>query len=482
MLSIKKTTETDWQHHKATTSTTIVETYNTSERKGAKLNLINTLGLNNELNSAFRTITLQNNALKVVDSISNGSSAINLYWNMATRATTERIDASTIRLTQNGKTAVLKIVSSNPAVTFTMEHTRSTDPVFYNAAATYERKNPGTVMVGFVANIPANTNVNFTVILTDGAEVPPSVVVPINQILLEIPSPLTANAGNLLYYDESRFDIDTNGKVVISGNANDYAWTPYGTINLENAYGKYFLFRWEGMGTTNTTEGINFGNLLTKAGLDRDSRGEIGVRGGVGTPIDPNEGFRFGLDLTGIPNTIKLQLSSIKFNYITSTKQVTIVNRKDVSKRKVSSNNGYIDVRDLAITAIGGANYPDIASFFNSGTAGNAFRLAGFKFDVLTNNVSAIENPTTNNADAESRMIILPALVKDNCTIRYNSPNTANVKIQIFNMAGVCMYAKDSVNFTGNEIYLNFGQMKSGVYLCQLIDNNEIITKKIIKE
>ena len=481
-LSIKKTTETDWQHHVATTSTTLDETYNTPQRKGAKMNLTNTLGLNNELNAAFRTITLENNVLKVVDSISNGIAAVDVYWNMATRAAAERIDASTLKLTQNGKTAILKVISSNPAVPFTIEYNRSTDPVTYDSTHTFERKNPGTIMLGFISTIPANTGVNFTVTLTDGAEVPPSVTVPVNQILLEIPTPLTANEGNALYYDESRFDFDTTGKSLISGDANNYAWTVYGSTNLDVAKGKNFLFRWEGMSTTETNEGINFGALLTKAGLDRDSKGEIGVRGGASTAIDPNEGFRFGLDLSGMSSSIKLQLSSVKFNYITSGKQVSIVNRNDVSKRKVTSTNGFVDVRDLNITAIGGANYPDIASFFNSGTTGNAFRLAGFKFDVLPYNVSAIDNPTTNSTNAQSRMVIAPAMVKDNFTISYNSPNAFDVKIQIFNMAGVCVYAKDFMNLTGNEININFGQMKSGVYLCQLIDNIGIITRKIVKE
>jgi hypothetical protein len=480
-ISIKKTSETNWQRHVASAQATIDETYNTPERKGSKVNLTSMVGLNRELNAAFRTITIENNSsLRVLDSISNGAESVNLYWNMATRASATIVDASTIKLTQGGKNVLLKVAVSNLAVTFSLEANRSTDPVSYYPDATYERKNPGTIMVGFIATIPANTNVNFTVTITDAAEVPASVLLSTNQLVFEIPTPLTANEGNGLYYDESRFDFDTNGKINISGDANNYAWTPYGVTNLDAAKGKYFLFRWEGMATTTTTEGVNFGNLLTKAGLDRDSGGEIGVRGGASTAIDPNEGFRFGLDLTGMPNTTKLQLTHVKFNYITSSKQVTIVNRADVSKRKIASTNGHIDVRTLNITAVGGVNYPDFASFFNSGTTGNAFRLSGFRFDVLSNNVSAIDNLHTSDSDI--RAVVFPNLVKSNFTIKYNNANTSNVKIQIFDTTGISVYSKQSNNISTKDIEVNFEKMKSGIYFCNIIDNEGIITKKIIKQ
>jgi hypothetical protein len=482
-LSIKKSTETDWQHHFDLSMTTIDETFDTPQRKGAKMNMTNTLGLNGELNAAFRTITLENDSsLKVVDSIANGGQSVDIYWNMATRALARDVGASTIKLTQGGKTVLLKVVSSNPAVNFTLATNRSTDPVTYNPAATYERKNPGSIMVGFTATIPANETVNFTVTITDVAEVPPSVTVPVNQILLEIPTPLTANSGNYLTHDESRFDFDTNGNADISGFANDYAWTAYGSTNLDDAKGQYFLFSWEGMSTTTTTEGANFGGLITKGGLDRDSKGEIGVRGGVSNDIDPNEGFRFGLDLSGMPATTKLQLSAIKFNYLTSDKQVTIVNRNNVAKRMSTSTNGFVDVRDLNITAIGGENYSDIASFFNSGTTGNSFRLAGFKFDVLTNSTTGTSNLPTTNSNSENRAIIFPSSVKNSFTIKYNNTTGSNVEISICNAAGICVYKNKFTNRTNNVIDVNFESMKSGVYLCQIIDNEGALVKKIIKE
>jgi hypothetical protein len=441
------------------------------------------VGLNGELNAAFRTITIENNSsLRVLDSIQNGAESVNLYWNMATRATAAIVDGSTIKLTQGGKTVLLKVSSSNPAVSFTLVINRSTDPVFYDATATYERKNPGTVMVGFTATIPANALVNFTVTLTDGAEVAPTSSVATNQILLQIPSPLTANEGNALYYDESRFDIDANGKVAISGDANDYAWTVYGSTNLDAAKEKYFLFKWEPMGTTTTTEGSNFGSLLTKSGLDRDSNGEIGVRYGESAAIDANEGFHFGLDLSGLTSDIKLQLSYIKLNYLTSTKQATIVNRANVAKRKVTSLNGFVDVRDLNIIAIGGVNYPDLASLFNSGTTGNSFRLTGFKFDVLANSPSGTDNLLTNNFAHEYRATVFPNFVKSNFTIKYRNATTSDVKIRIYDTAGSLVYYNQLNNIESNDIEVNFEKMQSGVYFCNLIDNEGIITKKFIKE
>ena len=181
-----------------------------------------------------------------------------------------------------------------------------------------------------------------------------------------------------------------------------------------------------------------------------------------------------------MPNTTKLQLTHVKFNYITSSKQVTIVNRADVSKRKIASTNGHIDVRTLNITAVGGVNYPDFASFFNSGTTGNAFRLSGFRFDVLSNNVSAIDNLHTSDSDI--RAVVFPNLVKSNFTIKYNNANTSNVKIQIFDTTGISVYSKQSNNISTKDIEVNFEKMKSGIYFCNIIDNEGIITKKIIKQ
>ncbi len=55
------------------------------------------------------------------------------------------------------------------------------------------------------------------------------------------------------------------------------------------------------MGTTNINQGVNYGALLTPAGMDRASTGELGVRGGAGAGIDPNEGFNLGFDLSYLP-------------------------------------------------------------------------------------------------------------------------------------------------------------------------------------
>jgi len=244
------------------------------------------LGLNNELLAANRTAYLVDESyFEVKDYINNGAEPINLYWNMVTKSLVEAISPSKIKLTQGGKTVILEIVSSNPLVTFTLETNRSTDPVFYNPTATADSKNPGTVMLGFEAFIPANNEVTFTVTIKDDAEVAPSSDEPINHIVLDLPTPTTGREGNFLLSDTSEFHINTDGDASIGGESLTYAWRVNGGTNINNADNTKFFFRWTGMATTNVTEGNDYGALLTPAGMDRASTGELGVRGGAGAGI-----------------------------------------------------------------------------------------------------------------------------------------------------------------------------------------------------
>jgi hypothetical protein len=465
-ISIKKASESTWQHHKVDGAATIDEIYDTDAKRGGKVNMKPLLGLNNELQSANRSVYLVDESyLEIKDYLSNGAEPINLYWNMVTKAIVETVSPSKIKLTQGGKTVILEVVSSNPLVSFTLATNRSTDPVFYNPAATEDTKNPGTVMIGFEASIPANNEVTFTVTIKDDAEVAPSSVEPINSIVLDLPNPTTGREGNSLFYDTSELHIDTNGAVSIGGESLNYAWSVYGITNVNSADNSKFFFRWKGMGTTDINQGTNYGAMLTPAGMDRANTGELGVRGGAGAGIDPNEGFNLGFDLSYLSNNVQLQLVKVGVSEVAGTEIGVIVNRQDTSKTitfggsssaatvKFSSVKGDINVENLGIILRGGETNYDVASLFNLGATGS-YRMNKFVFKIIDSPGTCTWNGTnwsnTTGPDSTINAIIAgnySALAKGSFsakTLTVNSGTltieaTKNIKIEngITNNAGL---------------------------------------------
>ncbi|GEM_PF-221363 len=490
-LSIKKTTETTWQKHKVNGNASITEIYDTSAKRGAKIDLKSLIGLNNEVDAITRSIYLVNDSLlEIKDYVDNGNQAINLYWNMATTALVESVSSSKLKLTQGGKTAFLEVILSNSAVSFVLASNRSTDPVSYFPSATYERKNDGSVMVGFTATIPANEIVTFTVKLTDGPEVPPSSTEPVNYILLELPNPNTGLEGNTLYYDASEFHVDHSGDVSIGGISTEYAWNVYGNTNVANALNKKFFFRWYGMATTNTSSGTNYGAILTPAGIDRSANGELGIRGGDSNGIDSNEGFRFGFDASYLPTSVTLQLAKVGVNFVTGSRSGMIVNRKNTSKKIsfggtsssanviLSSGAGLVNVEDLDIKITGGLTDYDMASVFNIGGAGS-FRINKLVFKITSEGEGALmdtsKKPLLEGKSQE--VIIYPNPVTTDLFIA--NLNDGYNTVKIFNSLGVCVLDK----VITNSSKIDLQTLAPGLYIAHITTkDNTLITKKIIKQ
>ncbi|ADY53037.1 hypothetical protein Pedsa_2492 [Pseudopedobacter saltans DSM 12145] len=490
-ISIKKTSETSWQKHKVNGNATITEIYDTSSKRGAKVDLKSLIGLNNELDAINRSIYLVNDTLlEIKDYIDNGNEAINLYWNMATTALIESISPSKLKLTKGGKTAILEIISNNSAVTFTTATNRSTDPVSYFPAATYERKNEGSVMVGFTATIPANEIVTFTVKISNGPEVPPSSTEPINYILLELPNPNTGLEGNSLYYDSSEFHVDNSGDVSIGGIATDYAWNVYGNTNIPDILTKKFFLRWYGMATTNTTTGTNYGAMLTPGGIDRSANGELGIRGGESNGIDLNEGFRFGFDAATLPTTTSLQLVKVGVNFVSGSRSGTIVNRNNTSNKIsfggssssadfiLSSGSGLVNVESLNISIPGGSTNYDMASVFNTGGSGS-FRITKLVFKIISTATSPLmSNKQEANLEKQTKEIIVypnPAMTDifiENLNSKFNT-------VKFFNSLGICVLENKISSSSKIDLYT----LKPGIYTIHIIGkDNTTITKKIIKQ
>ena len=487
-ISIKKASETSWQHHKVDGIATIDEIYDTPSKRGAKVNMKNLLGLNNELLDTNRSVYLVDDSyLEIKDYLSNGAEPINMYWNMVTKSIVETVSPSKIRLTQGGKTVILEIVSSNPAVTFTLATNRSTDPVFYNPTATADSKNPGTVMLGFEASIPANNEVTFTVTIKDDTPLPPSSVEPINNIVLDIPNPTTGLEGNSLFVDTSELYIDANGSASIGGEYENYAWRVNGGTNIDIADATKFFFRWKGMATTNTTSGASYGALLTPGGIDRASDGKMGIRGGVGGGIESSEGFNLGFDASFLPANVQLQIVKIGVDAVLGTRMGEIVNRKDTSKKisfggssstaslKLSSGAGDINVESLDIKITGGTTDYDLASLFNTGTVSSGgFRLIKFVFKIIditppscTWNGATWSNTTGPNSTIE-------AVIEGNYSITTNG--TFNARKLTINQPNPLVPVALTIEANKNIIVQNEIINNAGVTGI-IVENNGSITQ-----
>jgi hypothetical protein len=490
-ISIKKATETTWQKHKVDGNATIDELYDTQAKRGAKVNMKSLLGLNNELLAANRSAYLVDESyFEVKDYISNGSEPINLYWNMVTRSLIETVSPNQLRLTQGGKRVILEVVSSNPAVTFTMATNRSTDPVDYNPAAITDSKNPGTVMIGFEANIPANNEVTFTVTIKDESPLPPSSVEPINHIVLDLPTPTTGLEGNSLWNDTSEFHIDTDGDASIGGQSLNYAWRVNGGTNINSVDNTKFFFRWAGMATTNVTEGTDYGALLSPAGMDRTSDGRLGVRGGASTGIDPNEGFNLGFDLSFLPNTVHVQLVKVGVSDVSGNRIGEIVNRKDTSKKitfggssstatvKFSSGRGDVNVENLNIKLTGGITDYDLASLICTGGTGG-IRMNKFVFKIIDSGSLSSESFTIDHLNP---LIIYPNPFQDSITLQNTTVTSTDCNVKIYAINGTAVFNKTYSGFEANQnIKIDLKTLPQGTYLVQLKKGQEITTRKIIK-
>ncbi len=155
------------QRHNVKGKAEIVETFDYGRELGAKVDITSVLNLGNELKSAIRKAVIVDEAfLKIEDVVETNAKPVDLRWNMVTPASAEIVGKNTIRLSQQGKTMLLKVQSDIP---FELIIRPSEDPKAYKCEfgdykyGDYNQRNKGTVMVGFDAKVPANTETKFTV-------------------------------------------------------------------------------------------------------------------------------------------------------------------------------------------------------------------------------------------------------------------------------------------------------------------------------
>lgn len=159
------------QRHNVNGFAPIIDTVNNEQESGATIDLTDVLNLNKELRQATRrAVVVENRDLKIEDKIKVNGKPIKLRWNMVSAANAKIFNKHTIALTQKGKTMYLNFRSTVP---FKLAIRPSVDPKQYLCDFTgqnygdYNQQNKGTVMLGFNANLEANSEVVFTTILSD---------------------------------------------------------------------------------------------------------------------------------------------------------------------------------------------------------------------------------------------------------------------------------------------------------------------------
>jgi hypothetical protein len=473
-LSIKKTSENNWQHYNVDGFASIIETYDTNAKRGAKVDLTSVIGLNNELHEIKRSVYLVNeDYLEIKDEVNNGSQSVDLYWNMVTDAQINQINSSKIKLTKEGKSVILELQSSNSNVSFSLVTNRSTDPVDYFSTATYERKNPGTTMIGFTSTIPANENVTYTVTLKDDAKVQPSSSIGTNEILLDLPDYKSHLEGNNLYKTSSIFHIDNSGDVDITGYPKDYAWIAHGNTNITNANNSSFNFSFNVIGET--------------GGIDRNNSGYIGIRGENGGGIDPEEGFRLGLSAIQMPSNVSLQLTKISFKEVSNNRK-GIISGSTLSKTfgangvtaDVNLSGGFVNVDDLNIIVQGGAENNDLATVQGIGNATGGFRINKFVFKVIPTTSSKSLNTESNSLE---NIQLYPNPFNDFITIKGLHKKTAeSVNYKLYDLLGSCLinHKVDKKDIT-NELKIPLNNLTKGVYFLKVEIGEHNSIKKIIK-
>ncbi len=148
------------QRHNVNGKAEIIETYDNDKELGAKVSLTPALNLNNELKNATRKAVIVDNAyLRVEDVVEVNNKPVDVRWNMVTPAKAEIVDNNTIKLSQKGKTVLLKFEANIP---FKLAIRPSENPSQYKIEfgnyryGDYNQSNKGTVMLGFDTKIPAN--------------------------------------------------------------------------------------------------------------------------------------------------------------------------------------------------------------------------------------------------------------------------------------------------------------------------------------
>lgn len=287
--------------------------------------------------------------------------------------------------------------------------------------------------------------------------------------------------GNMKFSDEMTITVSLSGVVSLPAVATvDWVLdaSNTGDITLAGAQDKTFVMNWKGMSAANTTAGSDLGALVTQGGIDRAGAGDLGIRGGIGNGIDPEEGFIFGFNAENFSSDVTIQITGVSFSGVTAStgEEFTIVNRLDTSKNLKTQANGNNDISDLNVFITGGTAKLNVLSVFHSGT-GTGMRINGITFkirDTATLSTEAFKN------DFSSFFKLAQNPISDIISINYNSNSAKEFNASIIDVSGRIIETKKSISNTSN-ISFDSSKLASGMYFVKIASGNKSTIKRVIK-
>ncbi len=157
-----------------------------------------------------------------------------------------------------------------------------------------------------------------------------------------------------------------------------------------------FSFILSGISKVDDQEGKKLGKLLKEGTLDRDSKGNLGIREGASGGIEALEGFMIGLDAKGLDESLAIHLTGLTLRFIGGDETGKVVKREDPnqsvtfgspqSEADYTARNGspFVDLSSLDLQVRGGESNPALASLFaDNYTDGGEFRIESFQIKIV---------------------------------------------------------------------------------------------------
>ena len=144
----------DSGRHNVKVKAEIIQVFTDNDKKGAVVDLTSTLG---KVTKAHREVSLDNENLYIIDSISTNEKAVQLSWVMVTTTKAAPGSENSVLLSESGKQMMLSFESELPLSVYIWQNSPLHE---------YDTPNPNTIRVGFTTNIPPKSDVVFKSVLT----------------------------------------------------------------------------------------------------------------------------------------------------------------------------------------------------------------------------------------------------------------------------------------------------------------------------
>lgn len=96
-----------------------------------------------------------------------------------------------------------------------------------------------------------------------------------------------------------------------------------------------------------------------------------------------------------------------------------------------------------------------------------------------------IAEQLTDIVEEKNMMMVAPNPIKDKAVISFSIGNDANIILQIFDIYGRLISTEipqQAFQKGMHQVIINANKYESGIYLCKLFINNEVLTQKIVKQ